>query len=100
MPFAIPMVWRQPTNHVSDSYICLISIAGITAKSKHTAQYSNLPTAMRPLPHSAELPVPKPPTNMTLSDSDSSDEVVGQANKNMDFDPTFAGASSSNEPYR
>jgi len=28
----------------------------------------------------------------------SSDEDVGQANNNMDCDPTFAGASSSNEP--
>jgi len=36
---------------------------------------------------------------MTLSDSESSDEDVGQANKNMDCDPTSAGASSSNEPH-
>jgi len=50
---------------------------------------------MRPVPHTAELPVPKPPTNMTLSDSESSDEDVGQANKNTDCDPTFAGADSS-----
>ena len=44
---------------------------------------------MRPVPHSAELSVLKPPTNMTLSDCESSDEDVGQAN-NMDCDPTFA----------
>ena len=43
--------------------------------------------------------MPKPPTNMTLSDSESSDEDIGQANKNMDCDPTFAGACSSNEPH-
>jgi len=36
---------------------------------------------------------------MTLSDSESSDEDVGQANKNIDCDPTFAGACSSNEPH-
>ena len=35
----------------------------------------------------------------TLSDSDSNDEDVGQANNNMDCDPTFAGAYSSNEPH-
>ena len=34
-----------------------------------------------------------------MSDSESSDEDVGQANNNMDCDPTFAGASSSNEPH-
>ena len=40
----------------------------------------------------------KAPTNMTMSDSESSDEDVGQAN-NMDCDPTFAGACSSYEPH-
>jgi hypothetical protein len=33
-----------------------------------------------------------------MSDSESSDEDVGQANKNMDCDPTFAGACSFIEP--
>ena len=99
MPFDIPMVWREPTDHVSDCYFCLTRITDVTAKSKHTVQYPNLPSAMRPVPHSAELPVPKPPTNMMLSDSDSSAEDVGQANNNMDCDPTFAGAYSSNEPH-
>ena len=36
---------------------------------------------------------------MTQSDSESSDEDVGQANNNMDCDPTFAGACSSSEPH-
>ena len=90
---------REPTDHVSDCYFCLTSITGVTAKSKHNVQYPNLPSAMRPVPHSAELPVPKPPTNMALSDSESSDEDVGQANNNGDCDPTFSGACSSNEPH-
>jgi hypothetical protein len=37
--------------------------------------------------------------HLSLSDSELSDEDVGQANKNMDCDPTFAGACSSNEPH-
>ena len=95
MPFAIPMVWREPPDHDSECYFCLINITCVTAKSKHAVQYPNLPSAIRSVPHSAELPVPKPPTNMMLSDSESSDEDVGQANNNMECDPTFAGASSS-----
>ena len=43
--------------------------------------------------------MPKPQTNMTLSDSESGDEDVGQANNSMDCDPTFAGAISSSEPH-
>jgi hypothetical protein len=54
---------------------------------------------MRSVPHSADLPVSKPPTNMTLSDSESSDEDVCQANNNMYYDPIFAGACSSNIPH-
>jgi len=83
MPFAIPMGWTEPTDIVSDCYFCLTSITGVTANSKHTVQYTNLTSAMRPVPQSVELPVPKPPTNMTLSDSESNDKDVGQAN-NMD----------------
>jgi len=43
--------------------------------------------------------VPKPPTKMTLSGSDSSDEDVGQANNSKDCDPTFAPVCSPSEPY-
>jgi hypothetical protein len=91
--------WRKATDHLSDCHFCLTSITGVTAKSKHTVQYPNLPSAMRPVPRPAELPVPKPPTNIMLRDSESTNEDVGQANNNMDCDPTFAGASSSNESH-
>jgi len=97
--YSSPMVWREPTDSVSYCYLCLTSITGVTAEPKHTVQYPNLPSAMRPVPHSAELSVPKPPTNKTLSDSKSNDEDVGQANNSMNCDPTFAGASSSSEPH-
>ena len=97
MPFAIPMVWRDPTYHFSDCYFCMTSITGVTAKSKHTVQYTKLLHAMRPVPHSADLPVPKPHKNISRSDSESSDKDVGQADNSIDCDPTFARATSSNE---
>ena len=81
LPFASPMIYWESTDHVSDCYFCLTSTTGVTAKSRHIIQNPNLPSAMRPVPHSAELPVPKPPTNMTVNDSGSSDEYVGQSTK-------------------
>ena len=74
-------------------------MTGVTAKSKHTVQYPNLLYVMRRIPQSVELSVTNPPTNLTLSDSESSDKDVGQANNSMDCGPTFAGACSSNEPH-
>jgi hypothetical protein len=37
--------------------------------------------------------------HLSLSDSESSDEDVGQANNNKDCDLTFAGVFYSNEPH-
>ena len=37
--------------------------------------------------------------HFSLSDSESSDEDVGQADNNIDRDPTFAGVCSSIEPH-
>jgi hypothetical protein len=67
---------------VSDCQFFLTNITGVTAKSKHTVQYPNLPSAMRSVSHIADLHVPKPPTNMTLTDSELSEADVDQANKN------------------
>ena len=99
VPVLIPIVWRESTDHVSEFYFCQTSIIGVTAKSKLTVQYQNLPSAIRPVSYNYELLVPKPPTNMTVSDSQLKDEDIGQFNDDMDCDPTLAGANSSNEPH-
>ena len=77
MSFAIPMVWWEPKGHSSDCYFCLTNITGITSKSKHALKYPDLPSAIRPVPHSEELPVPRPWENLTSSD-DNSDSYEGR----------------------
>lgn len=58
LPFGVPMVWREPTDHVSDCYFCLVNSKGIGKKNRHSIIYPNLLSAIRPVLHSEELPVP------------------------------------------
>jgi len=59
MPFAFPIVWREPKDHLFGCYFCLTNVKGFISKSKHTVKYPDLPSAMWPVPHS-EHSVPKP----------------------------------------
>ena len=52
------MVWREPQNHVNDCYFCLVNTKGHNAKTKHSIQYPSIPSALRPVPHSDEMPIP------------------------------------------
>ena len=56
---------------LSWSLFGLTNITAITSKSKHTVKYPNLPSAIRPVSHSVELPVLKPLKNLTFSDNKS-----------------------------
>jgi len=73
MPFGVPMIWREPTNHVSDCYFCMTKVKGFSKKNKQKIEYPNLPSAMRPVPHGDGLEVPVPPRTLdeTLTDSES-----------------------------
>jgi hypothetical protein len=88
MSFAVPMVWREPTDHSSDCYFCLTNIKGIISKSKHIIKYPDSPYAMRPVSHSEDLPVPHHPENVTFSDDDSDNEVIQEV-ENPFHDPNF-----------
>ena len=71
--FAVPMIWREPRNHAVDCYFCLTNITGFNASSRKKIKYPNLRSAMRPVPHSDDLPVPTPLVNkdlLSLSDEE------------------------------
>ena len=72
--FAVPMVWREPWNHADDCYFCLTNITSFNASSRKKIKYPNLRSAMKPVPHSDDLPVPTPPVNKDLLSS--SDEEM------------------------
>ena len=77
MPFAIPMIWREPKNHSTYYYFCTTIIIGFTSKLKKSIIYPNLNSAIRPIPHSDELLIPKHPTNFDFdSNIESLDEDI------------------------
>lgn len=101
MPFAVPMVWREPTDHVRDCYFCITKTEGFSKKQRDKIQYPNLPSAIRPVPHSEELPVPIAPLNLdniVPGDSSSSSESDLQLPKHTTDDTTFLPSTSS-EPH-
>jgi hypothetical protein len=99
MPFAVPMVWREQNNHATDCYFCIINVKGINRKSKHTVKYPDLPSAIRPKPHSLELPVPLPPKNFNCIDiSDSETEHEG-ATGSVESDSTFDAGMTLGTPH-
>lgn len=77
MPFAVPMVWREPKDHSTDCYFCIVKINGITSKNKNLVKYPNIPSAIRPVLHSSELDIPAPPQTWSLN-SDSEEHVGGE----------------------
>ena len=101
MPLAFHMVWREPKDHSSNCYFCLTNITGISSKSKHTVKYPDLPSAMRPVPHSEEFPVLKSPENLTFSDenSDSDKDHRQQGGEQFYYDLTFEANCSPSEAH-
>jgi len=73
MPLAVPMVWREPSNHATDSCMVPPASGGITKKTKWTIVYPNIPSSLRPVPHSKGISVPEPPKEFTI-DPENEDE--------------------------
>lgn len=80
LTFGIPMVWREPQNHIDDCYFCLTNITGFNSKTKSAIQYPNLPSAIRPVSHSDEVPIP------VFCSLDSSDDEGGQCSQDKSSD--------------
>ena len=57
MPFAIPMIWREPKDHIQDCYFCLVNVKEFSSKTKSKIAYPNLDSTSRPVPHDASLPI-------------------------------------------
>nr|CAH7753306.1 unnamed protein product [Callosobruchus chinensis] len=95
MPFAVPMVWREPRCHLTDCYFCMTSTVGFLSKSKHTIQYPNVPSALRNVSHNDSLPIPVPPQTYTLQ----TELQPGTPNDTSTDDEEHSADSVSRQPH-
>ena len=100
MSFGIPMVWREPKNHVDDCYFCITQTQGFSSKSKHRIQYPSLDSAILPVPHSNEIPVP---VFAEFQDSDDSESNTSEEDHMaepdyLDISEISTASSSSRSP--
>ena len=70
MPFAVPMIWREPKNHFQDCYFCRVNVKGFSSKHRSKITYPNIDSALRPVPHDPLMPAPVPPEDALASLSD------------------------------
>ena len=82
MKFAIPRIWREPTNHTNDCYFCMVDPSKRrTGKNALAIVYPSIPSSIAPVPHSDQLPVPIPtrsqdPVSADESATDENDILV------------------------
>ena len=93
MPFAIPMVWREPKNHGDDCYFCSCNVQGYNSSNRKDIVYPDLFSARRPVAHDKDLPVPVPPASHELLYVSSSPAEIEGASQDESYEP--AGGSST-----
>lgn len=90
--FGVPMVWREPTNHADDCYFCIVKTAGHHTKTLKNIQYPNVNSAIRPVAHSDEIPVPVFKgfkSNIEVEDTDQNQPQISNEDNDDDFDDQY-----------
>jgi len=64
------MVKREPRDHVTDCYSCIVNKKGVGKKNRHKISCPSIPSAIRCVPHCEELPVPVFTVFSSCEDSD------------------------------
>lgn len=102
MSFAVPMIWRESTNHTDDCYFCMTPPLqhGMSRKKKWSVEYPNIPSAIRPVPHGDDLPIPQPPENYQLQDDEAEDNEEETVETQMPLDPNYKPQLVSVEPHK
>ncbi|KAI6656196.1 hypothetical protein LOD99_1529 [Oopsacas minuta] len=86
---------ERATNHISDCYFCMANISGFNAKTKSLIKYPNLHSAIRPVPHSIDVPVPKFTNLDAISEIDDCETRDSLIREDEDFIPCVLSRSNS-----
>ena len=86
MPFAVSMIWREPTDCWFCYFFCnrlfLFNTKGFTKKNKSKIVYPSCQSALKLVPHGTDIPIPKAPSSEVFecpkssSEPDSSSEAT------------------------
>lgn len=68
--FAVPMLWKKPSNHDNDCYFCLTNVFGFSTKNKNKITYPDCPSATKPVSHGEGLPIPVSPNKKVETDEE------------------------------
>ena len=96
MGFAVPMIWREQKDHITDCYFCLTKTKGYNQRNRKKILYPNLSSAICPVLHSADLPVSIPPSCLRELKSEFSEN---SENLSRDSDDTFQLSQEATKPY-
>ena len=55
LSFAVPMLWREHKDHVTDCYFCLADTQGLCHNARNKILYPSLPSAISSVAHSDQL---------------------------------------------
>ncbi|GFS69422.1 uncharacterized protein TNCV_3401081 [Trichonephila clavipes] len=100
------MLWREPKNHGDDCYFCSCSVQGFNLKNRKDISYPTIiRSAIRPVPHGPDLPIPSPPDTLDniLDDFDQISHISSDSDDGYDpdtNDPELFSQSDLNDLVR
>ena len=65
------MVWREQKDYVTGCYFCLTKLQAHRHKTRKNIQHPDLPSAIRHVQHSVDLPIPMLRVNLSILDEES-----------------------------
>ena len=91
LKFWIPMIWREPKDHLNDCCFCKLNVKGFNRKNKQHIKYFNLDSTLRPVEHCEEVPMPEFTGSPDIHDEILSEvSTTDEEGTDMEFCPTDA----------